>query len=31
MAKWKDVKTVATIAPDYAYGRDSIAAFVDKL
>jgi branched-chain amino acid transport system substrate-binding protein len=28
MARWKDVKTVATIAPDYAYGRDSIAAFV---
>src|SRR5215471_16728655 len=25
MARWKDVKTVATIAPDYAYGRDSIA------
>ncbi len=22
MARWKDVKTVATIAPDYAYGRD---------
>lgn len=31
MAKWKDVKTVATIAPDYAYGRDSIAAFVKAL
>ena len=31
MAKWKDVKTVATIAPDYAYGRDSIASFIDKL
>jgi branched-chain amino acid transport system substrate-binding protein len=28
MAQWKDVKTVATIAPDYAYGRDSIAAFI---
>jgi branched-chain amino acid transport system substrate-binding protein len=28
MARWKDVKTVATIAPDYAYGRDSIAAFI---
>jgi branched-chain amino acid transport system substrate-binding protein len=27
MARWKNVKTVATIAPDYAYGRDSIAAF----
>ena len=22
MAKWADVKKVATIAPDYAYGRD---------
>ncbi|HLY46615.1 MAG TPA: ABC transporter substrate-binding protein [Stellaceae bacterium] len=31
MAKWKDVKTVATIAPDYAYGRDSIASFVEKI
>jgi branched-chain amino acid transport system substrate-binding protein len=31
MARWKDVKTVATIAPDYAYGRDSIAAFKDSL
>jgi branched-chain amino acid transport system substrate-binding protein len=31
MAKWKDVKTVATIAPDYAYGRDAIAAFVKAL
>ena len=31
MAKWKDVKTVATIAPDYAYGRDSIAAFIAAL
>jgi len=31
MAKWKDVKTVATIAPDYAYGRDAIAAFVAAL
>src|SRR3954451_4802976 len=27
MAKWKDVKKVATIAPDYAYGRDSMAGF----
>jgi branched-chain amino acid transport system substrate-binding protein len=26
---WKDVKRVATIAPDYAYGRDAVAAFVD--
>ena len=31
MARWKDVKTVATIAPDYAYGHDAIAAFVAKL
>jgi branched-chain amino acid transport system substrate-binding protein len=31
MARWKDVKTVATIAPDYAYGRDSIAAFIEAL
>jgi branched-chain amino acid transport system substrate-binding protein len=31
MARWKDVKSVATIAPDYAYGRDSIAAFVEAL
>ena len=27
--RWKDVKRVATIAPDYAYGRDAMAAFVD--
>ncbi len=31
MARWKDIKTVATIAPDYAYGRDSIAAFIKAL
>ena len=31
MARWKDVKTVATIAPDYAYGRDLIAAFIASL
>jgi branched-chain amino acid transport system substrate-binding protein len=31
MARWKNVKTVATIAPDYAYGRDSIAAFIKSL
>jgi branched-chain amino acid transport system substrate-binding protein len=31
MAKWTDVKSVATIAPDYAYGRDSIGSFVDKI
>jgi branched-chain amino acid transport system substrate-binding protein len=29
VAKWTDVKKVATIAPDYAYGRDAVAAFVD--
>ncbi len=28
IAAWKDVKRVATIAPDYAYGRDAVAAFV---
>jgi branched-chain amino acid transport system substrate-binding protein len=31
MAKWQDVKRVATIAPDYAYGRDAVAAFVEYL
>jgi branched-chain amino acid transport system substrate-binding protein len=31
MARWKNVKTVATIAPDYSYGRDSIAAFIRNL
>ena len=31
MAKWKNVKTVATIGPDYAYGRDVTAAFVAAL
>jgi branched-chain amino acid transport system substrate-binding protein len=31
MASWKNVKTVATIAPDYAYGHDAIAAYVAKL
>jgi branched-chain amino acid transport system substrate-binding protein len=31
MARWKDVKTVATISPDYAYGRDVTAAFVASL
>jgi len=31
MAQFKDVKTVVTIAPDYAYGRDSIAAFTAAL
>jgi branched-chain amino acid transport system substrate-binding protein len=31
MAKYPNVKTIVTIAPDYAYGRDSIAAFVKAL
>ena len=31
MAKWGEVERVATIAPDYAYGRDAVAAFVDHL
>jgi branched-chain amino acid transport system substrate-binding protein len=31
MAQFKDIKTVATIAPDYAYGRDSIAAFTKEI
>ena len=31
MAKWQDVKKVATIAPDYAYGRDAIGAFVEYI
>jgi branched-chain amino acid transport system substrate-binding protein len=31
MARFKDVKTVATIAPDYAYGHDSINAFIAAL
>ncbi|WIM10557.1 ABC transporter substrate-binding protein [Enhydrobacter sp.] len=29
IAGWKEVKRVATIAPDYAYGRDAVGAFVD--
>src|ERR1700745_827476 len=29
IASWKEVKRVATIAPDYAYGRDAVGAFVD--
>jgi branched-chain amino acid transport system substrate-binding protein len=28
VAKWKNVKRLATIAPDYSYGRDAVAAFV---
>lgn len=31
MAKWKDVKSIATIAPDYSYGRDAVAAFTARL
>jgi len=31
VAAWKEVKRVATIAPDYAYGRDAVAAFVDYI
>jgi len=31
MAKFTNVKTIVTIAPDYAYGRDSIAAFIKAL
>jgi branched-chain amino acid transport system substrate-binding protein len=31
MAKWQDVKKVATIAPDYAYGRDAVGSFVEYL
>ena len=29
IAQMKDVKRVATIAPDYAYGRDAVSAFVE--
>jgi branched-chain amino acid transport system substrate-binding protein len=28
IAEWKDVKRVATIAPDYAYGHDAVGAFL---
>ena len=31
MARWKDVKRIATIGPDYAYGRDAIAAFIANI
>src|SRR5271154_6945122 len=31
IAGWKDAKRVATIAPDYAYGRDAVAAFVEYI
>ena len=30
-AKWQDVKRVATIAPDYAYGRDAVGSFVENI
>src|ERR1700730_13352201 len=31
MAKWQDVRKVATIAPDYAYGRAAVGAFVGDI
>jgi branched-chain amino acid transport system substrate-binding protein len=31
MARHKNVKTLATIGPDYAYGRDVVAAFIANL
>ncbi len=31
MVEWKNVRRVATIAPDYAYGRDAVAAFVEYI
>jgi branched-chain amino acid transport system substrate-binding protein len=31
IATWKDVKKVATIAPDYAYGQDVAKSFVDHV
>ena len=31
MARWKNVKTVATMAPDYAYGHDIVTAFIADL
>jgi branched-chain amino acid transport system substrate-binding protein len=31
LAKFKDVKRVATIAPDYAYGHDSITGFKNAI
>ena len=31
IARWKDVKRIATIAPDYAYGHDAVATFVDYI
>jgi branched-chain amino acid transport system substrate-binding protein len=31
ISKWKGIKRIATIAPDYAYGRDAIASFVAEI
>jgi branched-chain amino acid transport system substrate-binding protein len=31
MARWQDVKTVATMSPDYAYGHDVESAFIAAL
>lgn len=31
LSKWKDVKRVATIAPDYAYGQDTVKSFVERI
>ena len=31
MARWKDVKKVGTISPDYAYGQDVTKSFVEHL
>jgi branched-chain amino acid transport system substrate-binding protein len=31
IATWKDVKRVATIAPDYAYGQDVAKSFIDHI
>lgn len=30
-ANWKGIKTVATIGPDYAYGRDTVESFVTHI
>ena len=31
VARWKDVKRIATIGPDYAYGRDAVGAFIANI
>lgn len=31
VSKWTHVKRVATIAPDYAYGQDTVKSFVDRI